>query len=195
GASILSALWTMAVLAGWGGVIGRARERLVRAAVSDTDATVTRLDRRRFMIHLAGTTATITVVGALVGYEIDRRRRRPAAQQGAAWSATHRLPNADDPVAPVNGTRPEFTPLADHYRIDINTSPPVVDATSWRLRIHGLVDRPLTLTLDDLRRHDALHQLITLSCISNPIGGSLIGTTRWSGVSLGKLLDEAGLQS
>jgi DMSO/TMAO reductase YedYZ molybdopterin-dependent catalytic subunit len=111
-----------------------------------------------------------------------------AALPRELWSATHPLPNADASVKPVPGTRPEFTPLERHYRIDINTIPPTINEQQWRLNVTGLVEKPLALTLDDLRSYDPLHQFITLACISNPVGGDLIGTTRWTGVSLQRLL-------
>jgi len=96
---------------------------------------------------------------------------------------------------PAPGTRPEVTPLDEHYRIDIDTTPPAIDETSWRLHISGLVERPMALTLEDLRRYEALEQFITLSCISNPVAGDLIGTTRWTGVSLKRLLEDLNLKS
>jgi DMSO/TMAO reductase YedYZ molybdopterin-dependent catalytic subunit len=98
------------------------------------------------------------------------------------------MPNADAVVTPVSGTRSEFTALEDHYRVDVDARAPVIDGHRWRLRIGGLVDNPQELSLDDLRREEPLDQFVTLSCISNPVGGDLIGTTRWSGVSLQRLL-------
>ncbi len=68
--------------------------------------------------------------------------------------------------------------------------PPAVDESQWSLKIGGLVEQPLSLTLDDLRRYEPMHQFITLACISNPVGGDLIGTTRWTGVSLQRLLPD-----
>jgi DMSO/TMAO reductase YedYZ molybdopterin-dependent catalytic subunit len=110
------------------------------------------------------------------------------------WSATHPLPNANATVQPAPGTRPEFTPLDRHYRIDINTIPPKIDERQWRLQVTGLVEKSLALTLQDLRRYDPMHQFVTLSCISNPVGGDLIGTTRWTGVSLQRLLPDLRLK-
>jgi DMSO/TMAO reductase YedYZ molybdopterin-dependent catalytic subunit len=109
---------------------------------------------------------------------------------GARWSDTHPLPNADARVAPLAGTRPEFTPLDRHYRVDTNTRAPRIDGAEWRLKVGGLVQRPLSFTLDELRQHEPLHQFATLSCISNPPGGDLISTIRWTGVSLARLLPE-----
>jgi DMSO/TMAO reductase YedYZ molybdopterin-dependent catalytic subunit len=153
------------------------------------------MDRRRFVIRLGGSAAVITVLGAVVGQLSGNRGKREMSQvEEELWSSHHALPNADAPVKPASGTRPELTPVAQHYRIDINTAPPVVQAESWRLKIGGLVERPLALTLDDLRRYEPLHQFITLSCISNPVAGDLIGTTRWTGASLKQLLPDLKLR-
>ena len=112
--------------------------------------------------------------------ELAEARRREAVMKAGGelmrWSATHPLPNANAAVQPALGTRPEFTPLERHYRIDINTIPPKVDEHEWRLKITGLVEKPLALTMDDLKRYYPMHQFVTLSCISNPVGGDLIGT-------------------
>ena len=194
-----NALWIVAVFLMWGMVLGRSFRRLFQAAgttgpsvVEDGEAaaSVERIDRRRFLVQLGGATAAITVVGAVVGELAEAKRRKMMSATGTAgrWSASHPLPNADAAVKPVSGTRPEFTPLERHYRIDINTIPPAVNEQQWRLNVTGLVEKPLGLTLDELRRYDPLHQFVTLSCISNPVGGDLIGTTRWTGVSLQQLL-------
>src|SRR5581483_783430 len=100
----------------------------------------------------------------------------------------------DAAVKPAPGTRPEYTPLERHYRIDINTTPPAIEANDWRLKIGGLVEQPLSLTLEQLRGYEPMHQFVTLACISNPVGGDLIGTTRWTGVSLQRLLPELHLK-
>ena len=197
--STANALWLVAMFVLWGLVIGRASRRLVPSpghvatpaqADGESAASVERIDRRRFLVRLAGSSAAITVIGAVVGElaEVERRRMMLAALPRELWSASHPLPNADAAVKPVPGTRPEFTPLERHYRIDINTIPPAIDEQQWRLNVTGLVEKPLAFTLDELRRYDPLHQFITLACISNPVGGDLTGTTRWTGVSLQHLL-------
>ncbi len=89
---------------------------------------------------------------------------------------------------PAPGTRPEFTPLEKHYRIDMDTVPPTIDGRTWRLKTEGLVESPRYLTLDAIRRMKPMHQFITLACISNPVGGDLISTTRWTGTSLKDML-------
>jgi DMSO/TMAO reductase YedYZ molybdopterin-dependent catalytic subunit len=189
------------VLLIWGLLLGRSFRRLVQttgtAIFSVQEGSegvaslgVQRIDRRRFLVQLGGATAAITVVGAVVGElaEANRRKMMSAVEARGRWSATHPLPNADAAVKSAPGTRPEFTPLERHYRIDINTIPPAVTEGQWRLNITGLVEKPLAFTLDELRRYDPLHQFVTLSCISNPAAGDLISTTRWTGVSLQHLL-------
>lgn len=183
---IASAIWILAAFLTWGAALGWSYDRLSAADVAEA----ARLDRRRFLIRVGGATAVIAVGGAVVGNSLVGRRMRGAVE-GGRWSGSHRLPNAGAVVQPAPGTRPEFTPLEQHYRIDINTAPPAIDESTWRLRISGLVNTPLALTLDDLRSgYDPLHQFVTLACISNPIAGDLTGTTRWTGVSLKRLLPD-----
>ena len=194
------AVWILATFVLWGTTFGWAYQQLLATGVpaqniSIAPPSVERVSRRRFLVRLGGTTAVITVIGAVVGALSQRRRSEGSLlADEERWSAVHELPNADATVQPAPGTRPEFTPLEQHYRIDINTIPPRIDEHQWRLKIEGLVEKPLALTLDELRNHEPLHQLVTLACISNPIGGDLIGTTRWTGVSLQHLLPKLGLK-
>ena len=195
---LVGALWILFVFASWGMAIGWAYLRLsaVSAPVeqaSDLEPSVQRVNRRQFLIRLAGYTATVTVSGAMVGL-LSERHSRMKMQSLMPWSQTHTLPNAGAAVKPAPGTRPEYTPLERHYRIDINTTPPKLDGMVWRLKVNGLVEKPSSFTLDELRRYEPLQQFVTLSCISNPVGGDLIGTTRWTGVSLKSFLRDLGLK-
>jgi DMSO/TMAO reductase YedYZ molybdopterin-dependent catalytic subunit len=112
------------------------------------------------------------------------------------------LPAAVEPLppvpkaatAPVLGMTPFFTPNDSFYRIDTAIFVPRVDVKSWQLDITGLVRRPLSFTYDDLLRRDLVEADCTLMCVSNEVGGDLIGTARWLGVPLRELLDEAGVQ-
>jgi DMSO/TMAO reductase YedYZ molybdopterin-dependent catalytic subunit len=97
-------------------------------------------------------------------------------------------------VQPAPGTRPELTSNEDFYRIDIDTRPPAIDESTWELEVAGLFDNPRNLTLDDLLVYPAVTQPITLSCISNPIGGSLIGTSNWTGARLRDVLKDLRLR-
>jgi DMSO/TMAO reductase YedYZ molybdopterin-dependent catalytic subunit len=196
-------VWVLGLFLLWGAVLGRAGQRLIgleatNDGVGSSQITdVERIDRRRFLVRLGGSAAAITVVGAVVGELFDARRREELMMAGGEpvrWSTTHPLPNSNAAVTPAPGTRPEFTPLERHYRIDINTIPPAIDKQQWRLTTSGLVEQPLALTLEDLQRYEPTHQFVTLSCISNPVGGDLIGTTRWTGVSMQRLLADVHLK-
>ncbi len=193
----LGGLWILGASVVWGAACSFVYDRLLTRAESHATLdtlpgdTLEQIDRRQFLIRLGGATAAITVVGAVVGSMVGGRREAVRSQR---WSAGAALPNAGATLQPATGTRPEFTPLEDHYRIDINTFPPSLDQKEWRLKIGGLVERPLELTLDDIRGYRPMHQFVTLACISNEIAGDLISTTRWTGVSLKRLLSDLGLK-
>ena len=194
------AVWIALPFIAWGAALGWVYQRLTQGQVvaatgeSAAASTAARADRRRFLARFAGVASAVTVFTALVGKVGDRGERAAPTTGGEPWSATHPLPNAGAALQPAPGTRPELTPVSRHYRIDINTSPPSIPEATWRLKIHGLVAKPLEWSLADLRARPAVDQFITLSCISNTVGGDLIGTTRWSGVSLEQLLPDLGLQ-
>lgn len=196
---LASAAWLLLAFFAWGAAVGWSWRRLAAPELgSARDADAPRLDRRRFLVRIGSATAVVTAmgagVGALFGRTDEENLATTAALDGSQpWSATHRLPNAGADLAPAPGTRPELTPLDDHYRIDINTIAPDIDGDTWRLRVHGLVDAPRSYTLEDLRAFPALDQFVTLSCISNRVAGDLISTQRWTGVSLQDLLPAWGL--
>src|SRR5690606_28427012 len=217
---VLSTLWILAVTLAWGLVIGWAYERLavqpapVRAAVGE-ELTVEQRNRREFLVRMGASTAAITVVGAGLASVLSTRDEQSAVAGGGAAivpegngavapggdptlgaaALLNPLPNAGASVQPVPGTRPEYTPVEQHYRIDINARPPRIEAETWVLPINGMVDNPLELTLEDLKtRYEPVHRFVTLSCISNRVGGDLIGTTLWTGARLQDVLADAGVQ-
>jgi DMSO/TMAO reductase YedYZ molybdopterin-dependent catalytic subunit len=155
--------------------------------------------RRRFVIRLGAAAATLTVAGGALSAVLARREQQRAAE-ALAESTAHQVdesaqavfPNANDPVAPVPGTRPEYTPVKDHYQVFIELAPTVIDGGAWRLPVTGLVETPLMLTLDDIRNnYPARDQYITLSCISGRVGTTLISTTQWTGASVQDILADA----
>ncbi|WP_406024064.1 molybdopterin-dependent oxidoreductase [Nocardioides sp. NBC_00850] len=83
----------------------------------------------------------------------------------------------------------------DFYRVDTKLAVPIVDQNSWSLTIDGDVDRKLTFSYDDLRARENVEYDITLTCVSNEVGGKLVGAARWTGVPLKELLEEAGVGS
>ncbi len=155
-------------------------------------AELERLSRRRFVIRMGGLAAAVVVLGAELA-EVLHVESGPSVAGPA--KAPIPFPNAGSRVLPVPGTRSEYTPLPAFYRVDIDLTPPQVDAATWRLRVGGMVKRPLALTLDQLRTgYPALQQFVTQSCISNPVGGPLISTTLMTGPSFRDVLATAGPQ-
>ena len=191
-------VWVLLVFTGWGlaanWIYSRLTDSEERAGIEEKTGkamTVTALNRRQFMVRVGGASATLTVagagLGALLGSPPDENQ--PAAE-GPTEAAADALPNMDDNLQPAPGTRPEYTPLDDHYRIDISSRPPVINSSEWRLDVTGLVDNPVSLSLQDLYdRFERVDRFVTLSCISNRIGGSLISTTKWSGFRMSDFLE------
>jgi DMSO/TMAO reductase YedYZ molybdopterin-dependent catalytic subunit len=93
-------------------------------------------------------------------------------------------------TAPTGIVTP-ITPNSEFYVEDIHGPPKSLNAENWSLKVTGKVDRPLTLSLDQIRKRPAVRQIITLNCIGNPVGGYALGNAEWEGISLRDLLDEA----
>ncbi len=98
-------------------------------------------------------------------------------------------------MADVPGISPFITPNNRFYRVDTAIIPPAVDPATWRLRVHGMVERELNLDLATLLGRPTIERDITLTCVSNEVGGPYVGTARWIGIPLRPLLEEAGIQA
>ena len=160
------------------------------------------INRRQFLVGVGAATATVTVLSVGIGGVLARSERRQVAEtvatsmDPASTETKPPLPNADDPVAPAPGTRPEYTQVKDHYKVFLRSEPSIIDGSTWSLPITGLVDNPLTLTLDDLHNnYESMDQYVTLSCISGRIATTLISTTLWTGISLQKILSDLQVRS
>jgi len=195
------AIWILTVYTGWGVAVNWMYQKLDVPIAADgkQGMSVQQLDRRRFLLQAGATSAAITVVGAGLNSVLSTSTPAQTASDGAApanppATGPKPLPNMDAALEPAPGTRPEYTPVADHYRIDITLNYPEVAEKDWVLPISGLVDKPLNLTLADLRKYPPMDQYVTLACISNNVGGELIGTTKWTGVSVQKVLADAGVK-
>lgn len=197
-APIFSAVWLVVLFAGWGAALDMVYARLASAKATPMTGSG-ELGRREFLVRVGGASAVLTFAGASLGSAFGSRAvsdGTEAVEEAAAMASPVELPNSDDALVPAPGTRPEYTPLAEHYRIDINTLPPVVDEETWTLPITGLVDTPLNLTLAEIRaNYTPVEQFVTLACISNRVGGDLTSTTLWTGARLKDILADAGLQS
>lgn len=148
--------------------------------------------RRRFLAHAGAGLATAGILAA--GGRMLNDRFNVAAVRDALG-----LPIPADPLpfatgVEAEGAVPFFTPNDDFYRIDTALAVPQVDPADWTLTVKGLVDEELVLTYDDLLNRRMEEFDITLTCVSNVVGGGLVGTARWLGVRLDDLLEEAGIQ-
>jgi DMSO/TMAO reductase YedYZ molybdopterin-dependent catalytic subunit len=197
---LLSIGWLILLFLGWGVAVSWAAAHVLEPVESDVNA-VQQVSRRQFLIRLGAGAATITVVGAGVGILLSRRQGEEeiAAATAAGHAATETdaasFPNANDPVVPAPGTRPEYTPLKDHYKVFLRTEPSIINENDWMLPITGMVTNPQLLKLDEIRNnYPPRDQFVTISCISGRIGTSLIGTTQWTGVSAQDLLADLGIQ-
>lgn len=148
--------------------------------------------RRRFI-------AAATAMAAGAGVSALGGRRLASRFSAADSRAATALPMPADPLAAAptdiqaQNAAPFFTANADFYRIDTALAVPQVPAETWTMTVTGLVDRTLSLTYDDLLGRQLIERDITLTCVSNTVGGGLIGTARWVGARLDDLLDEAGI--
>lgn len=151
---------------------------------------------RRSFVRMAGVAAAVAVAGVAAGRYVGDRMRSLAGDR-----AGFRVPTVETPAPPVTAAHqvavPDMTsfitPNDAFYRIDTVLQIPAVTTDQWRLRIHGMVDREVTLTFDDLYRGSAVDRVITLTCVSNQVGGNLVGNARWTGYPLADLLASAGL--
>jgi len=153
--------------------------------------------RRSFLLRTAA-----VGVGALVA-GIGGRSLLNGSRTAPITAAE--LPPASETVPPLAAgadlapTTPGLTPIVvgndQFYRIDTALLVPSVDAATWTLRIHGLVERDTTLTWDELLALPMFEQYVTIACVSNEVGGGLVGNAKWTGVRLREVLDIAGVSS
>ncbi len=166
------------------------------AATPDTLRGAGTSSRRRFLI-VSGAVAAGAALATTAGRAL-RSRFDATASRNAVTLPTVAAPLPAAPAsvgAPGPGISPFFTPNASFYRVDTALAVPQVRAEDWELKITGMVDKPLSLSYDDILKRNLVEEDITLTCVSNTVGGQLTGTARWLGLPLSELLDEAGVQS
>jgi DMSO/TMAO reductase YedYZ molybdopterin-dependent catalytic subunit len=152
---------------------------------------------RRQFVSWSATAAGAAAVAYLGGRLLSEGESVQAA------ISSMKLPAATRPVPPlpdgcnlrIPGLGPFITPNGQFYRVDTAIVIPQIPPSSWQLRIHGMVDRPLTLSFDDLIRQPLIEDYLTLTCVSNPVGGPYISTAKFLGTPLGALLRKAGIQA
>ena len=150
---------------------------------------------------LVGTSAAVAVAslasagaGQFLGHGVENSRRR-VTERLARLRLAERAPAIPPGSAfPELGTPTFLTSNRDFYRIDVALRIPAQRAEDWALRIHGMVENELTLTFDDLLARPLVERTITMTCVSNPVGGDLVSTTNFIGVDLRRVLLDAGVR-
>ena len=152
-------------------------------------------NRRRFLLRSGQ-----FLVGALVAGTLGRLLLDIRHPSGPPASA--KIPAAAETAAPLGVDSlpaPGVTPIVvsndSFYRIDTELLVPQVDASGWQLKVTGMVDHPLTFSYPQLLAMPLFEQYVTLACVSNPVGGDLVGNTLWTGAHLKEILAQAGVQA
>ncbi len=193
--------WFAGILAGLAGIVTlvvllRLAERRSQTR-DDLSPLGTTVSERRWFLGAAAGAAFVAVFGSRLGKVLRNRRD----VEGARTEVAATLP-AEDPTAAlasldtldeVPGISAFITPNDDFYRIDTALSTPLVDPAGWTLRVRGLVDNPYEITFDELLDMPMIEAPVTLSCVSNEVGGNLVGNAIWTGVPLTEILDRAGV--
>jgi DMSO/TMAO reductase YedYZ molybdopterin-dependent catalytic subunit len=169
---------------------------LLELASGPAEVEMPDFSRRRF-IGTSLAVAGVAVAGGLLGRWIG---------QSAGVAQPVDLPPIPEPAEQlpalasgtdlgIDGLTPLVTPNPDFYRIDTSLLTPRLDATTWQMTITGMVDRSLTLTYADLLAMPLHEQYVTIACVSNEVGGGLVGNALWRGVLLRDVLESAGVQA
>jgi DMSO/TMAO reductase YedYZ molybdopterin-dependent catalytic subunit len=161
----------------------------------DTDTVRPVLPNRRTFLQGGAATAALAAVAGFGGRAAQHSRSNVAA----ARAKIALPPAAGDSAVPVGADLgrsgvPWATPNGSFYRIDTALALPQIDPRTWQLRIHGMVDKEVTLTYDDVLARPMIERWITLCCVSNDVGGNLVGNALFRGTRLADLLREAGVQ-
>lgn len=169
---------------------------VLRLLTSDGEPTRHDADRRRSLQALG-----FVGLGVLAGTAGELLTRRLGSVEGDR--SDFALPGAAPSEGPIPPTvqpkgveLPSFiTGNGDFYRIDTALRVPQIARADWRLRVHGMVDRELTYTFADLERLEPVEATVTLTCVSNPVGGDLISTATWTGYRIRDLLRDSGIHA
>jgi DMSO/TMAO reductase YedYZ molybdopterin-dependent catalytic subunit len=179
-------LWALPTLVGSAAAVVLLHSLVRREQRSMADG-VPEADTRRQFLRIAGLTAGGAIVAGFVG-------RGLSSWRGVAEARSQvRLPPPES-AAPSEVVTGYETSNKEFYRIDTALVVPQVDPDTWRLRIHGMVDREVTITFADLLAMPMIERYVTLACVSNEVGGYLIGNARWLGVPVQGLLERAGVK-
>lgn len=166
----------------------------LRRAEAEGEPVAGSTTRRAFLLR-AGAVAVAGATAGVVGRAVGLGRRQVEEARRLL-----RLPGVTSPRVPtdanvgVPGMEPWMTPADDFYRIDTAIYVPAIKPGDWQVRIHGLVDREVVLDYQQLIARRLTEAWVTICCVSNDVGGPLIGNAWWSGVRIADLLQEAGVR-
>ncbi|PRY37754.1 DMSO/TMAO reductase YedYZ molybdopterin-dependent catalytic subunit [Geodermatophilus tzadiensis] len=188
---------------GDGGAARRHADEVVldrlRGALGTADRKGAGMDRRRFFVTggaVLGAAAVSGGAGRLLQRRFDVSGARGDLTLPPPSSPAPALPAGADLAERVPGLTPLFTANRDFYRVDTALTVPQIRPSEYSLTLRGMFDAPCRYTLPDLfDRDDVIERDITLTCVSNEVGGTLASTARWTGVPLGALLRENGIQA
>ncbi len=215
GDEAVALLWLAVVIVGWGTFLGA---WLIAPALSAAPEGYS-ASRRALLIKLAGGSIGVAVLATGLGRFLELEQQASGAGQALSTLGATPPPGTNVPsgaptvvitptplavetaqatererVPAAPGTRPDLTPNQNFYRIDIDTIPPIIEGGSWKLAVTGLFERPRDLTLSDLLAYPPITQPVTQACISNPVGGDLIGTTNYTGARLRDVVQDLGMR-
>lgn len=153
-------------------------------------------DRSRRLSLAAFALLIVGALGGVIGGILSRRLHSVSGERNAAVvpPALTTAPPIPADVQPKGVALPSYiTSNRDFYRIDTALLVPQVSRNDWRLKIHGMVDREITYSFDDLNGFGVVEKVVTLTCVSNPVGGDLISNAVWRGYLVRDLLARAGI--
>ena len=191
--SVAVGIWVL----GW--LIGPNRAKApIRVVGPPPERAMPDWSRRSFLLRAGGVTVAGVVAGLGGRALLDRQRAIPEEADSTIPppSQVVAAPGPDmDLSTTVTGLTPIVVPNERFYRIDTTLLTPIVETKDWSLRVHGLVDRETTLTWEELVGLPMFEQYVTLACVSNEVGGDLVGNAKWTGVRLREVLALAGVHA
>ncbi len=152
---------------------------------------------RRQFFRIAGIGALVAVAAGALTRWIPSAADVAASRERVALPAPVDVQQVDVPTIRIDtpGITPFVTDNDEFYRVDTAFAVPQVTTDEWQLKIHGAVDREITLSYADLLALPSIERMITLTCVSNEVGGGLAGNARWQGVRIADVLAMAGPRS
>ena len=164
-----------------------------RAGIMDPRGGMPDWDRRRFLMLSGGLAVGSVVVGSIGRALLQNAHSQEPVTADLPPASLEPAPLQPDTSLAVDGITPIVVPNDAFYRIDTSLLAPRVNVATWSVTVKGMVDRTVTLTYDELAAMPIFEQYVTIACVSNEIGGNLVGNALWRGVHLREVLAMAGV--